>query len=98
MEKIGLKLRVIDASQDFYNATTKIYHPDGTVTETLKLKETLSPEEKRKIIGEDLGSHHFGAIGCRSELSFLLLFTIENRGHVHDHCTKGDREIGIERR
>jgi GMP synthase (glutamine-hydrolysing) len=44
---IGLKLDVVDARQAFYNATTAI---DGRESE--KLKETVKPEVKRKIIGD----------------------------------------------
>lgn len=44
---LGLNLRVIDAQQTFFNATTQI---DGK--QTKKLSETTNPEEKRKIIGD----------------------------------------------
>ena len=44
---LGLHLKVVDASEDFYNATTFI-----DKKETMVLKETVSPEEKRKIIGD----------------------------------------------
>ncbi|KAM9958372.1 hypothetical protein ACTFIW_001234 [Dictyostelium discoideum] len=44
---LGLHLIVVDASQTFYNSTTTI---KGHLT--LSLKETISPEERRKIIGD----------------------------------------------
>lgn len=47
LAQLGLNLRVIDASQTFFNATTII---DGQPT--IPLKQTLKPEEKRKIIGD----------------------------------------------
>ncbi len=47
LEKFGLNLRVVDASQTFMNATTTI---NGQ--ETKKLNQTTNPEEKRKIIGD----------------------------------------------
>ncbi len=47
LEKIGIQLDVVDASQSFYDAKTKV---GGR--ETSRLKETVSPEEKRKIIGD----------------------------------------------
>eukprot|EP00127_Corallochytrium_limacisporum_P002193 Clim_evm87s108 gene=Clim_evmTU87s108 len=53
LERIGQKLTVIDASQEFYNGTTeyKVRGTDNTV-QTKQLKITVSPEEKRKIIGD----------------------------------------------
>ncbi len=47
LRKLGLDLRVVDASETFYIATTNI---DGK--ETNQLSKTSSPEEKRKIIGD----------------------------------------------
>jgi len=48
LKKLGLKhFQVIDAAETFFNATTTI---DGKPTE--KLKDVLSPEIKRKIIGD----------------------------------------------
>jgi len=47
LEKTGLKLRVVDASQDFYNSITTVKG-----NETKKLNEAVSPEEKRNIIGD----------------------------------------------
>nr|AAA33213.1 GMP synthetase [Dictyostelium discoideum] len=44
---LGLHLIVVDASQTFYNSTTTI---KGHLTSSLK--ETISPEERRKIIGD----------------------------------------------
>ncbi|KJE97232.1 GMP synthetase, variant [Capsaspora owczarzaki ATCC 30864] len=50
---LGLNLRVVDASETFYNATTTITARDRvTKYETKKLKETTAPEEKRKIVGD----------------------------------------------
>ncbi len=47
LRKNGLELQVIDASEEFYSATTKI---DGQ--ETLQLRHSISPEDKRRIIGD----------------------------------------------
>jgi len=47
LESNKFKLDVVDAVETFANATTII---DGK--QTKKLKETTSPEEKRKIIGD----------------------------------------------
>jgi len=47
LEALGLKLTVVDASADFYNAVTVV---DGRTTP--KLSEITDPELKRKIIGD----------------------------------------------
>jgi GMP synthase (glutamine-hydrolysing) len=47
LEKHGLELRVTDASQEFYSATTTVKG-----IETGILREVTSPEQKRKIIGD----------------------------------------------
>lgn len=47
LEKIGIELHVIDAAEDFYNATTIV---EGK--KTAALCEVTSPELKRKIIGD----------------------------------------------
>ncbi|MCK5177246.1 MAG: glutamine-hydrolyzing GMP synthase, partial [Candidatus Aenigmarchaeota archaeon] len=47
LKKLNLDLKVVDASDVFYNATTLI---DGVKTD--KLSEVISPEIKRKIIGD----------------------------------------------
>ncbi|MCK5476747.1 MAG: glutamine-hydrolyzing GMP synthase [Candidatus Aenigmarchaeota archaeon] len=47
LKKLNLDLKVVDASDAFYNATTTI---DGIKTD--KLSEVVSPEIKRKIIGD----------------------------------------------
>ncbi|EGC35716.1 hypothetical protein DICPUDRAFT_91981 [Dictyostelium purpureum] len=44
---LGLHLIVVDASETFYNSTTTI---NGHLTN--KLKDTINPEERRKIIGD----------------------------------------------
>lgn len=51
LEKVGLSLRVVDASETFYAATTTITK-GGHTYQTKRLDETLDPEEKRKIIGD----------------------------------------------
>jgi GMP synthase (glutamine-hydrolysing) len=45
---LGLDLRVVDASEDFYNSSTTI---KGRQTPTLM--QTTNPEEKRNIIGDE---------------------------------------------
>ena len=53
LEVLGLRLQVIDASERFYNATTEIKKRGTEETYTTqKLKDTVLPEEKRKIIGD----------------------------------------------
>jgi len=47
LEKQGLKLDVVDASETFYTAKTLI-----KTIETLPLNQTCNPEQKRKIIGD----------------------------------------------
>lgn len=47
LEKTGLELKVIDASETFLHATTEI---DGK--KTVELGQTTEPEVKRKIIGD----------------------------------------------
>ncbi|XP_063965146.1 GMP synthase [glutamine-hydrolyzing]-like isoform X2 [Lytechinus pictus] len=56
LSRLGLKLKVVNASQSFYNGTTAV-PVDKTdpkspkrITKTLNL--TINPEEKRKIIGD----------------------------------------------
>eukprot|EP00494_Astrolonche_serrata_P031144 UN31413 len=44
---LGLNLKVLDASETFFNATTMIGKK-----RTLKLKDECAPEKKRKIIGD----------------------------------------------
>eukprot|EP01135_Chromosphaera_perkinsii_P003855 Nk52_evm3s259 gene=Nk52_evmTU3s259 len=53
LEHLGLRLKVIDASERFYNSTTVITNAKTKESyTTAKLKETVLPEEKRKIIGD----------------------------------------------
>ncbi|XP_042863527.1 GMP synthase [glutamine-hydrolyzing]-like isoform X1 [Penaeus japonicus] len=56
LRKLGLKLRVINARHQFYDGTTSIpvdsSDPMGRKRVTNLLCMTLSPEEKRKIIGD----------------------------------------------
>lgn len=47
-----MKLIVVDASDDFYNATTQIKNSEGEMVSTMPLNKTVNPEEKRKIIGD----------------------------------------------
>jgi len=47
LEKIGIDLHVVDASEDFYNGKTTVHGK-----EIGPLKETIHPEEKRNIIGD----------------------------------------------
>lgn len=56
LSRLGLKLKVVNASQSFYNGTTSLTVDKSDpkspkrITKTLNL--TLNPEEKRKIIGD----------------------------------------------
>eukprot|EP00126_Sphaerothecum_destruens_P010200 Sdes_comp20689_c1_seq1m16225 len=53
LQNLGLPLRVVDASQTFYSATTKIVdRKTGKSYFTGRLDSVVEPEEKRKIIGD----------------------------------------------
>ncbi|KAF8796122.1 GMP synthase [glutamine-hydrolyzing]-like isoform X3 [Argiope bruennichi] len=56
LKKLGLKLRVLNASQNFYNGSTTVpvdrKDPSGRKRDTPLLCMTTDPEEKRKIIGD----------------------------------------------
>ncbi|CAL1295434.1 unnamed protein product [Larinioides sclopetarius] len=56
LKKLGLKLRVLNASQNFYNGSTTVpvdrKDPTGRKRDTPLLCMTTDPEEKRKIIGD----------------------------------------------
>eukprot|EP00730_Choanoeca_flexa_P019431 TRINITY_DN9491_c0_g1_i2.p1 TRINITY_DN9491_c0_g1~~TRINITY_DN9491_c0_g1_i2.p1 ORF type:complete len:678 (+),score=189.18 TRINITY_DN9491_c0_g1_i2:35-2035(+) len=52
LERLGVPLHLIDASEDFYNGRTNITRKDGSSYETQALKTVTAPEEKRKIIGD----------------------------------------------
>ncbi|GIY84794.1 GMP synthase [Caerostris darwini] len=56
LKKLGLKLRVLNASQNFYNGSTTVpadrKDPNGRKRDTPLLCMTTDPEEKRKIIGD----------------------------------------------
>eukprot|EP01126_Amoeba_proteus_P043358 TRINITY_DN4756_c0_g1_i18.p1 TRINITY_DN4756_c0_g1~~TRINITY_DN4756_c0_g1_i18.p1 ORF type:complete len:569 (-),score=133.84 TRINITY_DN4756_c0_g1_i18:175-1881(-) len=52
LKAIGMKVHVVDASQDFYNGVTEIKDKKGNCHVTQPLKRTVHPEEKRKIIGD----------------------------------------------
>ncbi|GFS20966.1 GMP synthase [glutamine-hydrolyzing]-like [Elysia marginata] len=56
LTKIGLKVRVIRAAHNFYNATTSMpmdkKDPNSRKRITSALDCTINPEEKRKIIGD----------------------------------------------
>ncbi|XP_077998045.1 GMP synthase [glutamine-hydrolyzing]-like isoform X2 [Glandiceps talaboti] len=56
LNNLGLKLRVVNASHTFYNATTRITtdtsDPSARKRVTKTLNATAHPEEKRKIIGD----------------------------------------------
>ncbi|PRD36861.1 UNVERIFIED_CONTAM: GMP synthase [Trichonephila clavipes] len=56
LKKLGLKLRVLNASQNFYNGSTTVpvdrKDPNGRKRDTPILCMTTDPEEKRKIIGD----------------------------------------------
>ncbi len=53
MQEAGLELTVVDASDVFAEATTKVYDKDGNfVRDTKPLAVSTDPEDKRKIIGD----------------------------------------------
>ncbi|XP_054713979.1 GMP synthase [glutamine-hydrolyzing]-like isoform X2 [Uloborus diversus] len=56
LKKLGLKLKVLNASQNFYNGSTTVpvdrKDPNGRKRDTPMLCTTSDPEEKRKIIGD----------------------------------------------
>ncbi|XP_038060989.1 GMP synthase [glutamine-hydrolyzing]-like [Patiria miniata] len=56
LEKLGLRLKVVNASQSFYCGTTTIpskrNDPKSAKRQTKMLNTTIEPEEKRQIIGD----------------------------------------------
>ncbi|EEB14877.1 GMP synthase, putative [Pediculus humanus corporis] len=55
LQRLGLKLKVVNAAQQFFEGTTKMpgeRKPDWKIGQTKMLCQTVNPEEKRKIIGD----------------------------------------------
>ena len=52
LNKLGLKLHVVSAWHDFSGGSTTITHVGERPSPTAMLCQTVSPEEKRKIIGD----------------------------------------------
>eukprot|EP01127_Copromyxa_protea_P011858 TRINITY_DN3024_c0_g1_i1.p1 TRINITY_DN3024_c0_g1~~TRINITY_DN3024_c0_g1_i1.p1 ORF type:complete len:665 (-),score=136.96 TRINITY_DN3024_c0_g1_i1:50-1768(-) len=52
LSKIGMHVTRVDASQDFYNATTEVKNSKGETYIAGPLNKAVNPEEKRKIIGD----------------------------------------------
>jgi GMP synthase (glutamine-hydrolysing) len=74
LENAGTHLRVVDASEEFYNAKT---HIDGK--EIGPLKEVINPEEKRKIIGDTfmkISDRLIKEIGLNIEKTFIAQGTL----------------------
>lgn len=74
LDKIGLDLKVVDAAEEFANATTTI----GDLT-TDRLCSTLNPEHKRKIIGDTymrVAEKEVRKLGLKAEEVFLAQGTL----------------------
>ena len=74
LSQVGMNLKVVDASQTFYNSTTTI---DGVTTE--RLCDTISPEIKRKIIGDTfmrVADQHSRELGLDVDHTFLAQGTL----------------------
>ena len=76
---LGLNLRTIDASAEFYNGVTQIKRRDGTQYSAGPLKEVVSPEDKRKIIGDTfmrVTETQTNALNLRAEDVFVAQGTL----------------------
>ena len=74
LKKSGLELQVIDASTDFYTATTFIKG-----NETLALNQIVDPETKRKIIGDTfmrVSSKAINSLGLNPAEVYLVQGTL----------------------
>jgi len=79
LARLNLNLQVVDASETFYAATTKITRPDGTTYFTESLDTTINPEEKRKIIGDTfmhVAQAEIARLGLKAESTFLAQGTL----------------------
>ena len=85
LEKQGIELRVVDASQEFYSARTTVKG-----AETPILKTVTSPEQKRKIIGDTfmrVAQKAIGELGLDPSEVYLAQGTlrpdlIESASHI----------------
>jgi GMP synthase (glutamine-hydrolysing) len=78
LEKTGLKLRVIDASEVFYSGTTTITKGTSSYV-TKRLDQTVEPEEKRKIVGDTfvhVAQREIELLGLKMEDVFLAQGTL----------------------
>lgn len=76
LARLNLNLVVVDASEDFYGATTKI---GSSPIPTDRLDSVINPEEKRKIIGDTfmrVAQKEIARLGLSAETTFLAQGTL----------------------
>ena len=76
LARLNLNLMVVDASEDFYGATTKI---GSSPIPTDRLDSVIAPEEKRKIIGDTfmrVAQKEIARLGLDAETTFLAQGTL----------------------
>lgn len=76
LARLNLNLEVVDASEDFYGATTKI---GSSPIPTDRLDTVINPEEKRKIIGDTfmrVAQKEIARLGLSAETTFLAQGTL----------------------
>lgn len=74
LHRLGVNVQVIDAKQDFYNAATTIKG-----VKTPLLRESVSPEEKRHIIGDTfmkVADRAMQSLGLDSSHTYLVQGTL----------------------
>jgi GMP synthase (glutamine-hydrolysing) len=77
LAKIGLKLNVVDAKQDFFMAKT---HIDDK--EVGPLSQVIDPQEKRKIIGDTfirVTENYLKTLGLDLQNTFLVQGNLASR-------------------
>lgn len=82
LQRLGLNLKVIDASNTFYNSTTtldrKAKRSDDTPMSP-PLKAAIEPEQKRRIIGDTfvvVAESEIAALNCNPDEMFLAQGTL----------------------
>jgi GMP synthase (glutamine-hydrolysing) len=83
LERLGLPLKVIDASADFYSATTTIDRhadpDDPDAAQSPQLSACVEPEQKRRIIGDTfmrVAEKEIAKLGIKVEDVFLAQGTL----------------------
>lgn len=82
LQRLGLSLKVIDASDAFYNATTTLDRNakrSASAEMTPPLKQAIEPEQKRRIIGDTfviVAEQQIAEMGLTSEDMYLAQGTL----------------------